>query len=234
MFSLLPRCHGECALQKNTLVPVSTVICRCWASLFALIPGQRSPQPDRNPLERVDDRLTDPVGAGHAIRERQEDQVSGRTLDEGADRRPVPGTHDQIPLPVTGLNSVLDLGRPLVDHPHRCQPPSTLQALQTAPTAPTPRRARQRDRRVVDRLVDRLLAQPARRLIGEQHSEFVCDLLRAPAFRQQPLDGISQHSVDSDPPLARLACALPGRVLGVMWPVAAVRVAVATDLAADR
>ncbi len=32
MFSLMPRCHGECASQKYTFVPVSSVICRCSAS----------------------------------------------------------------------------------------------------------------------------------------------------------------------------------------------------------
>ena len=87
---------------------------------------------------------------------------------------------------------------------------------------------------VVDRLVDRLLAQPAQRLASEQHPQFVRDLLRAPTFRQQQLDGLGQHRVDGDPPLTRLARPAPGGVLGVVWSVAAVRIAVATDLAADR
>jgi len=29
---------------------------------------------------------------------------------------------------VTSLNAIVDLGRPLVDHAHRCQPPTALQS----------------------------------------------------------------------------------------------------------
>jgi len=135
---------------------------------------------------------------------------------------------------VTGLSAVLDLAWPLVDHPHRRQPPAALHALQAPATTPSTRRARQGDCRVIDRLVDRLLAQPATWLVGEQHTELVRDLLRAPAPCQQPLDDLGQHLIAGDPPRARLARPAPGGVFGVMRPVAAVWVAVAPDLATDR
>jgi hypothetical protein len=83
-----------------------------------------------------------------------------RHLHERADRGAVPGAHDQITLPVTRLSAIVNLGRPLIDHPHRRQPPTTLRATQPPTTPPTPGRPRQRHRRVVDRLVDRLHGQP--------------------------------------------------------------------------
>ena len=32
VFSLVPRCHGECGSQKSIAIVVAIVICRCWAS----------------------------------------------------------------------------------------------------------------------------------------------------------------------------------------------------------
>jgi hypothetical protein len=113
-----------------------------------------------------------------------------------------PGSHDQITLPVTGLHAVLDLDWPLVDHSHRSQPSAPSQPRQTPPAATTPRGPRQLDRWVVDRFADRLLAQPAQRLIDKQLVQFVRDLLRAPALRQQPADGLGQHAIDGNAPLA--------------------------------
>ena len=43
-----------------------------------------------------------------------------------------------------------------------------------------------------------------------------------------------QHALHGDPPRSRPAHPGPGGMLGMMWPIAPVRVAVATDLATDR
>ena len=82
-----------------------------------------------------------------ALGEPDQDHVAGAALDERSDRRAVPGSHDQITFPETGLGAVFDLGRPLVDHPHRGQPPAALQPAQTPAASPATRRAGQRNRR---------------------------------------------------------------------------------------
>ncbi len=85
MFSLLPRCHGECGSQKNTPAPVVAVICWCW-ELLALIPGQRPAQRGRQRRERCAERQGDGLGRRDAVLEVQQDQISGRALNERADR----------------------------------------------------------------------------------------------------------------------------------------------------
>ena len=52
--------------------------------LLALIPGQRPPQPRRNTLERVSDRLADPIGRRDAVSERQKDQIPDTRSQDGA------------------------------------------------------------------------------------------------------------------------------------------------------
>ena len=121
-----------------------------------------------------------------------------------------------------------------MDHPHRGQPPTALQAKQPPPAAPPPRRPGHRHRRVIDRLADRFLAQPAPRLIDEHLPQLVRDLLRAPAPGEQARDGPGQHGVAGDPPPARLARPRASDVLGVVGAIPAAMVAVAADLAADR
>jgi hypothetical protein len=105
-----------------------------------------------------------------------------------------PWSHDQIALPVPGLHSVFDRCGTLVNHRHGGQPSPPLNAEQ-APSATTPADGtREADRRVIDRLIDRLGAQPPRRLSGEEDPELVRDLLRAPALAQQPGDELTQHA----------------------------------------
>jgi hypothetical protein len=202
--------------------------------LLALIPGQRPPQRLRQPLQRACDRLTGPVGGREAVPEREQDHEPCGALHQRSDRRPVARAHDQVAFPVTGLDTILDLVGTLFDHPHRREPPAALQPKQTSPATPPTRGPGQLDRRVVNRLVDRLLAQPSQRLTGEQLAQLMRDLLRAPAFGQQTRDLFGQHRIDGDPSLARLAGAKPGGLLGAVRVIPAVRVAVAPNLAADR
>jgi hypothetical protein len=202
--------------------------------LRALIPGQRPPQRLWDTLQRARDRVTDTFGGRDPVWERQQDQEPRSALYERSDPRPVSRAHDQIPLPMTRLHTVLDLSRSLVDHPHRSQPPTALQAEQTPTAALTACWPCDRDRSVIDRLVNRLLAQPPPRLAGEQHAQLVRDLLRAPTLAQQPLDRLCQHAIGGNPPLPWLASPQPGDVLGMMRAVTPVGVAIAADLATDR
>jgi hypothetical protein len=115
-----------------------------------------------------------------------------------------------------GLHPVFDRCGTLVDHPHCGQPSTPLNAEKTPSTTTTPDGTRQANRRVIDRLIDRLGAQPPRRLAGEEDPELVRDLLRTPALVQELRDEITQHAVPDDPPPAGFLSAEPGSVLGVM------------------
>jgi hypothetical protein len=133
-----------------------------------------------------------------------------------------------------GLYTVFDRCGTLVDHRHCGQPSTPLNTEKAPSTTTPPDRARQANRRVIDRLIDRLGAQPPRRLPGEEDPELVRDLLGTPALVQQPRDEITQHAVPSNPPLTGFLSAEPGSVLCVMRAISAVSVAVALDLPADR
>lgn len=77
------------------------------------------------------------------------------------------------------------------------------------------------------------MAQPALIPAGEQHAQLVSDLRRAPALRHQPVNGLGQHPIERDPPLAGLVRPEPRGMLGMVRAIAPVRVAVAADLTAD-
>ena len=202
--------------------------------LLALIPGQRAPQRLRQASQHARDRAADAVGRRDAVGEREQDQEPRRALHERSDRRPVPGAHDQIALPVTGLQTIRNLSGALIDHPHRGQPSAPLQATQPPAPAPATHRSGDLDCRIVDRLIDRFLAEPPRRLPDEHLPELVRDLLRAPPLTQQLPDRFGQHRVEGDPPRPRSARPEPGGALGLVRAIPAVGFAVSADLAADR
>jgi hypothetical protein len=72
-----------------------------------------------------------------------------------------------------------------VSLPRRCNPAD-------AGGDATTRRAGQRHRRVIDRLIDRLHTQPTIALADKQPAQLVGDLLRAPPLRQQSLNDLGQ------------------------------------------
>jgi hypothetical protein len=135
---------------------------------------------------------------------------------------------------VTGLQPIFGFPGTLADHSHRGQPPASLQPEQTSTAATTACRASERDRGVIDRLIDRLGTQPTLALADEQIAQLVSDLLWAPPLGQQPRDHVGQHRIDSDPSLARLASTGSGGLLCVVGAIPPVRIAVAADLATNR
>jgi hypothetical protein len=70
-----------------------------------------------------------------------------------------------------------------------------LQPEQPAASTPTTSRARQQRLRVIDRLIDRLGAQPPSPLADEPLTQLVRDLLRTSALGQQPRDRLAEHRV---------------------------------------
>lgn len=67
----------------------------------------------------------------------QQDDEAGQPLDDGADRRPVASTHQQVALPMPDEEPVAGVRRPIVDHPHVDQPASPPQ-VRVPPPAPEP------------------------------------------------------------------------------------------------
>src|SRR4051812_21575495 len=112
MFSLLPRCQGECASQKNTFVPVCSAISWCSAS-SALIPRQSPSWACRQPTQCFGQTGLHRLGGGPGISEVDEDEEPRAPLDERADRGAVSRTFDAIALPLPHLDTVVDLGRPV-------------------------------------------------------------------------------------------------------------------------
>ncbi len=129
MFSLVPRCHGLCGLQKYTCRPVSM---RSWACCASSAPWSQV-RDLRSCSGRVvmvgGNRVTNRLGAvpgerrtildpgpcmlWHA-RQVQQHGEPGGPFDERADGRTVE-TEDEVTLPVAGYGPVVGLGWPLAD-----------------------------------------------------------------------------------------------------------------------
>src|SRR6266508_3767490 len=127
-------------------------------------------------------------------RQAQEHHEPGRALDERADRGAAE-PEDQVAFPMAGHGPVGRLGGPLADHdlrPHEALAAFTRASArhpQRAPRAQAGRQlAAQRAAALhVERLVDRLVRDPHRGIIGKVDREPVRDLLRAPRARPAPI-----------------------------------------------
>src|SRR6266511_3915162 len=124
----------------------------------------------------------------------QQHREAGAALDERPDRRAVE-PEDQIALPVAGDGPVVGLGRPLADH-HLGADELLAARLRARPRhpqrAPGPQTG---DELTLERasalhvqgLVDRLVRDPHRLIIGEVDPEPICDLLWTPRLRPAPV-----------------------------------------------
>ena len=131
--------------------------------------------------------LRSPVTVAGHRGELQQHEKPGAAFDEGADRGAVEAD-DQVALPVAGNRSVLGLGRALADQDllgHEALPARSAAGSGNAQRPPGPQTGRelatQRSAPLdVQGLVDRLVRDPHRLIIGEIDLEPVSDLLRAP------------------------------------------------------
>ena len=134
----------------------------------------------------------------------------GRAFDERADRRAFQ-PDDQVALPVPGDGAVLGLGGPFADHhlggdvrPGLALGPGARDAQRPAGAQTGDQLALERAAALdVERLVDRLVADPHGLIIGEVDLEPVRDLLRAP--RRHPAPVLAMRLVPALPRRRRRA-----------------------------
>jgi hypothetical protein len=178
--------------------------------LGALVPGQRPAQLFGQRGDRGGDRVTDrrpgampgqrrtvlDPGAIAAVHRRQMQQhrEAAAALDQGADC----GTaqpEDQVALPVPGNRTILGLARPLADHDlvrHEPLAATSSPGAGDAQRPPSPQTRRQlAPQRAaalhIERLIDRLMRDAHRLIIGVVQAQPVGDLLRAPRPRPAPI-----------------------------------------------
>ncbi len=204
--------------------------------------GERSPQADRQRRHGVEQGIADVLRA-MAVRQVEQQQVSGGALDQRPDRRAVGRAHDEVALPVPGDDALGDLRRPLVDHHHRHHgPPRALARPAPALAVEAPAAEQVLPPRLqavgpgrVEGLVDRLRRRAHLGTAGEAPRQHRADLLRAPAALEAVgHEGPQLRAVRELPPpragpAARGAAARPVRVVRL-----APRVPVPADLPADR
>ena len=172
----------------------------------------------------------------------QEGEVAGRPLDDGGDG----GVgrlraHDEVALVVAGDQAALGLGGPLADRDgaddlaapvgpaaaaadRAARPQAGLQLLAELPAGVE-----------VDRLVDRLVADPHRRVVGELHLQPPAGLLGRVPSVQHGLHFPPQGRVPAEFRRLGAALPLPRQPVGPLGLVGAgAGVGVAFELAADR
>ncbi len=166
---------------------------------------------------------------------------TGWSARPGCRSRSVRRAGDQVALPVARLGAVGHGRGSLADHRHGgasvlgCGHRLGVWSSTAAPGAQGAARVPAQDTVPgVDRLVDGLPGQVARRLAGEGPTQVVGDLLRAPRLVEQSLDVAAQEGVPGEPTIAWAGAPLEGLAVRQGGAVVAGLGAVATDLAADR
>src|SRR4051812_22320951 len=178
--------------------------------LRPLVPGQRATEPPRQGGDRAGERIAHRRGTVPGQRwpifltrrhpmalhrwQVQQHREPRRPLDEGADRRAMEA-EDQISLPVPWHRPVPCLGRTLADEDlgrdERLASPTRARSRDAQrPAGPQALRqlALQRTAALhVERLVDRLLADPHPRIIRVVEPQPLGDLLRAPGHTPAPV-----------------------------------------------
>ena len=219
MFSLvrtLPRAVRVAEVDRQPGVDAQLDVL---GHLGALVPGQRSAQLVGQRGDRGGDGVADGFGAVPGERrpvldsravavavhawQVQQHREPGGALDERADRRAVE-TDDEVALPVAGHRSIVGLGGSLADHHLRADellaPPRGARPgdAQRPPGAQTgDQLAAQRSPALhVQRLIDGLVRDAHRLIIGEVDPQPVRDLLRAPRLRPPPILTATMTSTD--------------------------------------
>ena len=138
----------------------------------------------------------------------EEHHVAAVPLDEGADRRPVAASHDEVALPVTDAQSGCHDQGAMLDELGGCHEPDGPFVPPTTAFAPGPTRAQllgelpaqTASGRVVDRLVDRLVTEMPAGPVGMLEPEPGADLFGAPFEVELVLHDRAELTVGRQPP----------------------------------
>ena len=205
----------------------------------ALVPGQRANELCGQFLDALFERVCD-VLCGALVAQPGQHHVAGLALDQGRDKRAALFADQQIAFPVARDGAVFNLRRPLRDRHHLADLSALAQARAARPAAGSlgPQIGRKLAAQLapgldIERLVDRLVADPQLRIIGIVGSQSGRYLLRRPAPQKACLDRGQQ-------PRAARQLAAPGPpraadrpLLGGQRAIAAAA-AVGRKLASDR
>ena len=194
VFSFDPRCHGTVGIAEIDLDPGGDGEGGVLVHLGALVPGHTSGQLGWQGTHGLGHGRIDLLGRVACRRKAQEQDVAGGTLDQGAHGGLAPCSDDQVTLPVAGHRPVLDLGGPLADHDPRGDLASALHLALGPPGRPTTAQAAGQlptelapalDKEC---LVDRLVAHPHHRIVGEVVAQAPGDLIGRPPLAEPPFD----------------------------------------------
>ena len=171
-----------------------------------------------------------------------EQGAAGGALHEGDDRGPVGRTHDEVALPVAGLDTIEHRSGPVVDQRHagdRARASSlgvpARQAM-TAPETQDPSRqltGQAPEIRTVHGLVDRLGAEPALPSVGILLAQPARDLLGTPARLELAGHPRAQLGIEGEPARPMQSSPRMRTPLRLERPIATARVGAAGELAAD-
>ena len=125
VFSLLPRCHGECGSQKYTWMPVCSVNRCVRGQLAALVPGQTLDQMRRQLPDPFGQHVDDVLRVWSSKRASITYRVCRSTNVTTAER--FARSDQQIPFPMARHPPVICLRRPLSDRDHLRDPSTQLQ-----------------------------------------------------------------------------------------------------------
>jgi hypothetical protein len=126
------------------------------------------------------------------------------TLDQRPDRGLVHGSGDEVALPMTGLDTIIDLVRSLLDRRHRHDEPAcplvvrAALPMQSSSTQHNAWTGRKDARNGVQRLIDRLGSEMQVGAIRPFLPQTVRDLLGAPALVETFLNETAQLDVEHD------------------------------------
>lgn len=163
--------------------------------LRALIPGQSEARGLGKSRQYGEECVADGLG-GAVDGQVHQPQVAVGAVDQGGDGGLVLPTDDEVSLPVTDAGAVQGGGRPMFDQQRGSHEAA---AARVSSTAPLPQRsasaksaselaAKSTSAAAVERLVDRLVADVPRGLVGIGLSKPGGNLLRAPILFQLGLD----------------------------------------------
>jgi hypothetical protein len=183
----------------------------------ALVPGEGEADRLREFCQDCEQCVADGLG-GPVDGQVDQSQVAAGAIDQGGDRGLVLSADDEVALPGTDTSAVQSCRWSVFDQQSGSDEPTTALVRATAPLPQGPAGAQPAGELAaesalagaVERLVDRLVTDVSRPLVGMGLPEPCGDLLRAPILFQLGLDNGAQAGVGEQPSASRTAGSLPG------------------------